>query len=164
VAWIDVTSPVDPFVEGLNTILVPRPQFFNSSVNHTLQNATDPEELPAYLAGLTFAGFDDSAAETTDAMVGVLNGTLRGQEALQLLEAFTIGVNGTVNGNWTVVTEHFVTLSHPERVVNAIPLEGVVFHETGDDPETGAHREGGGCILRSRSSSWTLLWLSSTPL
>ncbi len=71
----------------------------------------------------------------TNAIAGVLNGTLSGTRVNLLLKAPTKGSDGVVNGNWTVVTEQVITLGLPNRVVNAIPLEGVRFDEaTGEGP------------------------------
>ncbi len=135
VGWIDVTYDSGPFTQGLNAILVPRVQFFNSSVNHTLQTAGSAEDLPAYLKGLTFTAFNESAEETTTAIAGVLNGTLSGTAANLLLQDLIRGPDAVVNGNWTVVTEQVVTLGLPDRVVNAIPLEGIRFDEAvGEGP------------------------------
>lgn len=133
--WIEVTSDSGPFTQGLNAVLVPRAQFLNSSVNHTLQTASSAEDLPAYLKGLTFTVFNESAEETTNAIAGVLNGTLSGTAANLLLQDLIRGSDAVVNGNWTVVTERVVTLGLPDRVVNAIPLEGVRFDEAvGEGP------------------------------
>ena len=132
--WINVTSPSAPLVEGLNAILVPRAQFFNSSFNHTLLTTADPDSLPAHLKTLTFTAFDESAEETANTMVGVLNGTLSGTEANLLLQGLIRGPDDVLNGNFTVVTDQLVTLGLPDRVVHAIPIQGVRFDETGDPP------------------------------
>ncbi len=39
-----------------------------------------------------------------------------------------------MNGDFTVVTDRVATLGLPENVVNAIPLQGVQFDETGAPP------------------------------
>ncbi len=135
IAWIDATSSAGPFEQGLNAVLVPRAQFFNSSVNHTLQTTEDPGNLPAYLKDLAFTVFNESAEETTHAIAGVLNGTLSGTAANLLLQDLIRGPDAVVNGDWTAVTEQFVTLGLPDRVVNAVPLEGIRFDAaTGEGP------------------------------
>ena len=134
VAWLEVTIPRDPFVVGLNAVIVPRPQFLNSSVNHTLQATEDANDLPAHLKPLTFTSLDDTSGETTNAIVGVLNGTLTGDQALALLDDLRRGPDGTVNGNVTVVTGDLVTLGLADNLVNSIPLTGVRFDATGRGP------------------------------
>ena len=135
VAWIHVTSNAKPFVTGLNAILVPRAQFFNSSLNDTLQTSS-PTNLPAYLQGLTFTAFDEAAEETTNAIVGVLNGRLTGAESSALLQDLLRGADGSTNGDFTVVTDELVTLGLPDRVLHAIPLEGIRFDPQGAGPGT----------------------------
>ncbi len=74
-ALINFTFPAEPLVEVLNATLVPRAQFFNSSLNHTSQTTANSDDLPAYRKDLTFTAFNVSADTTTNAIAGVLNGT-----------------------------------------------------------------------------------------
>jgi hypothetical protein len=68
VAWIEATTARDPFAVGLNAIIIPRPQFLNSSANHTLRTTTNGSLLPDHLRTLSFTAFDDASSETTNAI------------------------------------------------------------------------------------------------
>jgi len=134
VAWIEATTPRAPFVVGLNAVIVPRVQFLNSSANHTLRTTTDAGLLPDHLKALTFTAFDDASSETTNAIAGVLQGTLTGDQAFALLDDLTRDQDRAVNGAATVVADALVTLGLADDLVNAIPFGGVRFDATDKGP------------------------------
>jgi PKD repeat protein len=167
VALFDVEGASEHFAAGYNAVVIPRRTFLDSNLAKTLRELDDGEHdvedrlaVPAYVAGLQFAGYDlDAPPESTSsAILGVLQTAegeaLTGGEAEAVLALLATGEytepareGGTrggrapaPNGGGVIavavdVTSHLYTLGLGIEVLRLIPINEPVFGFFGEDPD-----------------------------
>lgn len=133
-AILYATSSSGSFSAGYNAIIIPRTIFMKSQLNDSLRSSSNGSNLPTYLQNLEFGEYDDTKSVTTGSVVGTLTGTVTGTEAQNILDMLTFDTNGNRISQNRIVTDQLVTLNIDDDVLKLIPLTGISFGPTGDEP------------------------------
>ena len=126
---LDLTSAWWPLVPGVNTILVPRSVFLDTKLKADFDAGNY-----GYLPNAAVYGDDLSKASMSDGVAAVIAGTLRGDQAIYVLDHLLMNASGGWPHTYVDVTGQVLVANLPTDVVRIVPWEAVVNGLTGDLP------------------------------
>jgi len=133
--YLNCSSSSDHFVEGINTVVLPRSMALQSCINDTLSDLGNISGNSP-LHGAAFSTTDPSMASSSH-IIAIISQNMTGQEAESLLVMMTRNSTDAVIGNFVVMGDtESIYLSHmPRDVISHIPLLDLESSPLGSVPE-----------------------------
>jgi len=126
---LNLTSAWWPLVPGVNTVLVPRSVFLDTKLKADFDAGNF-----GYLPTAAVYGDDLATASLSDGVAAVIAGTLRGDQATDVLDRLLMNASGGWVHAYVDITGHVLVANLPTDVVRIVPWAAVVNGPTGDVP------------------------------
>jgi hypothetical protein len=133
----DVTSSFGPFVDGVNSIVVPRSVFLESR----LRKEFDAGDYGA-LTDATLYGEDLGKSDVSEGVAGIIAKSLSGSAANEVLDRLLRNSTNAIVNTYVDITPYAVLTNLPSDVVRLLPWAGIASGPTGAEPADFWHKIG----------------------